>query len=194
MLKQAPQYLANYTKPSIWVADSVGINSQRGNAFNHPGAGVPNAVAQDPVDAKGDAQTLLAKLAHAWYISEQLRGRFGDLVGPVRFDIAPGSTISFQGTEGAPLAASPEVRYGTVMRVNLFFDAQHQKCQTSFRLAHVRTEDEHEDETYTTATHPLYTTTWPGGVLINADGEGGEPEDCPVMIGECPEEEEEEED
>lgn len=163
MLKRAPQYLSNYVLPFVFAADALGINDVRGNAFNHPGDGAPNAAAQDPKAGKEDAVTLLNELAHAMYVYELLKNRWGDITGPVRFDICPGSTISFEGTDGQgqPPGAG-ELRYGEVIRVSHYFDAQHQKCYTGFRMAHVRTGDEHGDPDYTIDQHPLYTNSWHG--------------------------------
>jgi hypothetical protein len=174
IMKRAPKYLSDYVMPSVFSADSTGINSVRGNAFNHPGDGTPNAVVQAPKDSKEDAQTLLNELAHAMYVSELLKNRWGDITGAVRFDICPGSTISFMGTDGsAQPPGAGELRFGEVVRVHHYFDAQHQKCYTSFRMAHIRTAGEQGDPDYTIDHHPLYQNTWEGDYQMEA----GEP--CP---------------
>lgn len=178
IMKRAPKYLSDYVIPSVYSADAVGINSQRGNAFNHPNVGTPSA-AQTPATSKEDAKTLLDELAHALYVNELLKQRFGDIVGPVRFDICPGSTISFQGTEGSPVPTAGELRYGSVLNVSYFFDSQAQKCHTAFRIGHVRTAAEHASDNYTVTAHPLYTTTWTGDVLAAAGGS------CPSTSGSC---------
>jgi len=183
ILKRAPSYLSEYVQPSGFSADSVGIagaNTVRGNAHNHPGVGTPNAVLPDPVDSKDDQKTILDELAHAFYVNEILKNRWGDIVGPVRFDIAPGSTISFEGTEGSnqpPIAG--EKRYGSVVRVSHFFDAQHQKCYTAFRMSHIRTATEHASDDYTVTAHPLYTTPWIGSHNLTAG------QTCPTLSDSC---------
>jgi len=180
ILKRAPKYLSEFVIPSVFTADSTGINSVRGNAHNHPGAGTPNAVVPDPVDQKLDAEILLDELAHAMYVNELLKNRWGDIVGPVRFDISPGSTISFQGTTGSsqPPGAG-EKRYGTVVRTTHFFDAQHQRCYTAFRMAHVRTEAEHNSDNYTVTAHPLYSNVFAGDYNLTASAT------CPSTTGSC---------
>lgn len=179
ILKRAPTYLANYVMPGLYSGASSGINNVRGNAFNHPNVGTKSN-AQDPSVSKQDAQTILGNLAHAMYVNELLKQRFGDIVGAVRFDISPGSTISFQGTEASVLPSAGELRVGSVMRVSHFFDAQQQKCHTAFRLAHVRTAAEHLSANYTVTAHPLYTTTFTGSHNLDAGVSA-----CPSMSGSC---------
>ncbi len=184
ILKNAPTYLSQYILPWTFSADALGLKGVRGNAFNHPGVGTPNAVLPDPKDQKEDQKVILNELAHAMYVNELLKNRMGDIVGPVRFDISPGSTISFQGTEGsAQPPGAGEKRYGAVVRVSHFFDAQNQKCYTAFRMAHIRTQTEHDDPNYTVTEHPLYSANFVGDYNLTLDAE------CPTMVGDpCPEE------
>jgi len=192
ILKRAPQYLSKYVTPSVFSGDALGLNGAvgvRGNAFNHPGAGVPHAGAPDPVAQKEDAKLLLNEFAHAMYVSELLKNRWGDIVGPVRFDICPGSTIAFQGTDGEnqPPDAG-ELRYGEVLRVSHFFDAQHQKCYTAFRMIHIRTATEHASDNYTVTSHPLYDNdpVWKGDYNLTAIANVID-DPCPTLEGDCPE-------
>lgn len=161
ILREAPKYLSSYVVPSMYSADSTGASgSVRGNGFNYPAEGTAPTL-QDTKTTKEESQTVMSRLAHAMYVNELLKNRFGDITSPVRFDIAPGSTIRIEGTDGTFLA-SGEARYASVTRVSHQFDAQHQQCNTSFRLAHVRTETEHNSDNYTLTAHPLYTTIWAG--------------------------------
>lgn len=186
LFKRAPGFLSEYPLPYFYSGNSTGVKGApavRGNAHNHPGVGTVAGAAQ-PVALKADGRLLLNKLAEAMYVNELLKNRYGDIVGPVRFDICPGSTIGFEGTAGAtqPPGAG-ETRYGEVLRVSHFFDAQHQKCYTAFRVGYVRTQDEHDNVggTWTVARHPLYTNVWKGdeNLTLGVDA-------CPDMQGFCP--------
>jgi len=164
IMREAPAFLAQYVVPSVFTGDSQAraAGKVRGNAFNHPKRGsAPAEVPKNPKEIKEDAQTLLDRLAHSMYVNEILKQRFGDLKGPVRFDIAPGSTISIQGTAG-PFNGTPEYKFASVLRTSHFFDAQNQNNYTSYRLAHIRTETEFGMPAYTVPKHPLYNNIWVG--------------------------------
>jgi hypothetical protein len=180
LLKKAPSYLANYVVPSIVAADATGLNDVRATAV-YPGVGTPNAAVPDADDQRDDAKTLLDELAHAFYVNELLKNRWGDIITAVRFDICPGSTISFQGTDGsAQPPGAGELRYGSVVRVSYFFDAQHQRCYTAYKLAHVRTAAEHADADFTVTAHPLYDNIFTGDHLVESG------DTCPSLEGdEC---------
>jgi hypothetical protein len=175
LLQNAPKYLSQFNVPAAWAGDALAKedNKVRGNAHNHPGAGVaPNNMGKDvrPGDIQKKAKTLLDKLAHATYVEEILKNRWGDIHGPLRFDISPGSIIRFEGTSGdnQPGAAG-EANYGAVQRVSYMIDAQHQKATTSFRLTHIRTEAENQSDLTSVARHPLYKNVWSGDYMLDAN-------------------------
>jgi hypothetical protein len=114
------------------------------------------------------------------YVSELLKNRYGDISGPVRFDISPGTTLKMEGTSGA-FGGTGEARYASVVRTSHFFQAQQQKCYTAFRLAHIRTEAENNDDAYSTERHPLYTNIWNGDYNLRPA-----PETCPDFSGPNP--------
>jgi len=178
IMREAPPFLSNYVVPSVFTGDSQAraAGKVRGNAFNNPkGGDAPAEVPQDPEQMKQDAETLLDRLAKAMYVNELLKHRYGDLRGPVRFDISPGSTIKIEGTSGA-FNGTSEYKYGSVLRVSHFFDAQNQSNYTAFRLAHIRTEAEFNDPDYSTARHPLYDAEFVGDYNFYD-------EDCPEIGG-----------
>lgn len=185
ILKPAPLYAADFIQKCIFATDAVAKGAKaRANANQHPNAGAADPALPAINDVKEDAKTVLGQLAHALYINEVLKLRYGDIRGPVRFDISPGSTISFQGTEGVILPANGEKRYGAVTRVHHSFDAHSSQCSTTFRLTHIRTEAEHNDDAFTVTNHPLYTENFVGDYNLTLGT------NCPAMIGDCDEEEE----
>jgi hypothetical protein len=169
IIRDAPAWLGEYVPTHVYSVEALGIGGTRATAHNHPDAGAAPTTT-DPEALHDDQVTLLNELAHAYYVEELLKNRFGDISGPVRFDIAPGSTIKFEGTDPASVQGEP--RYGSVLRTSHFFDAQHQRCYTAFRLSHVRTHDEHLSDDYTLTEHPLYDRVWVG--------------DYNLYLGSCP--------
>lgn len=165
IMREAPRFLTNSIQASVFTGDATGLVGPRGNAFNHPGVGAapgnPN-----PELVKQNARTLMDDLAHALYINEVLRNRWGSISGPIRFDIAPGSTIKIQGCSGAFLAPAEE-RYASVVGVTYNFDAMSLRCGTSYRLAHIKTLAEAQNADFTIQAHPFYTNTWSGAVHLD---------------------------
>lgn len=157
LLKNAPRFLSNFVQPSTFSDYLRGV---RGNAVNWPRVG-QMAAGPTPKQIKEDAQIFLNRYAHFLYVNEILQGRYGDIKGALRFDIAPGSTIRIEGTDGAFMGPG-EARYGAVLRVSHFLDAQASQCYTAFRVGHLRTQGEQDSDNFTMATHPFYSTTWVG--------------------------------
>jgi len=171
IMRQAPTWATNYIIPCIFSADSqaIGAGKTRGNAFNHPGNGAAPS-SQDPKIIKADTETLLNRLAHSMYVTELLKNRYGDISGPVRFDIAPGTTIKMEGTAGA-YNDPGEARYGSVVRTSHFFQAQQQKCYSAFRLAHIRTQTEFDSPNFSVPRHPLYVNKFIGDYNLELGAE-----------------------
>jgi len=170
ILKQAPKYLSEFAVPAAFSKQAAAADAKlvRANAFNHPGEGAePNNLPVTPPEAREASRSLLGQLAHAMYVNEILRHRWGDIHGPLRFDICPGSTIMFEGTDGnTDPFGTGEARFASVQRVSYSMDATSQKTSTSFRLGHIRTAVENQSSTTSVARHPLYTTAWTGGHMF----------------------------
>lgn len=157
VVREAPSFLFDTKLAHRFTGQ---ITNLHGNAFNHPGAGAAPAGVK-PDDIGKDALKMLDVVAHAWYVAEVLQNRYGDISTPLRFDVAPGSSVKIEGTSGA-FMHDGEDRYGQVVRVGYMFDAQQQQCRSQYRIANMHTGDEHMLDQFTTDTHPFYLTTWPG--------------------------------
>ena len=94
------------------------------------------------------------------YMDEFLSGRTGVLVGPLRGDICPGSSIRVQGV------ADVGDWYGTVQGVSFYIDAEEQRALTSFDVAYMRSASENTHNNTSVARHPLYKDTWVGAPLL----------------------------
>ena len=88
--------------------------------------------------------------------------------GPVRFDIAPGSTVLVY-PSGNPAVAGDKLRapfYATVLRVSTHLDAEAAQAGTGFHFAHCRSERENGSDRTSVARHPLYRGTFSGCSLV----------------------------
>jgi hypothetical protein len=171
-------------RPPAWMASipafgenaaSTAFGNANGNPEGMPNAFGPTIAPADPGNEWGNdiegaavgTKDLFDRLAHALYVQEVLRGRFGVLSGKLRFDIAPGSTIKIEGTKDRFIAEDslrPDM-VGEVHRVTCSLDAEGGDAKTSFQLAHLRTVTENEEETTSVDVHPLYEEVFPGSPL-----------------------------
>jgi len=180
IFKRAPSWLSNLVAPWRYSSQTSGISNVVSDACS-PGEG-PEADIARSSDLIAQAATLLDRNAHALFANQVLGTRSGQLVGAVRLDICPGSTISIQGIPEPWLTrrnvTSPvsSTRYATVLRVELFFDTSNEnqpQAHTAFTLGHVRTQQETDaDKTLTLEGHPLYVddnnnpAKFPGDYLV----------------------------
>jgi len=170
IIKPAPRYLSHLFMPSRAAADSTAIkaNAQRSNAFAFPG-NCAAPVERQPRPVKEESFGVMDKLAQALYANETLRDRAGKITGPLRFDIAPGTTAKFEGTSGTfALGSAPigEVKFGTIFRVGFSLNAQQGSASTSFDLVHIRSALENTLDETSVERHPLYDRKWKGAQFI----------------------------
>jgi hypothetical protein len=156
IMHKPPSFLNDSTFTWLYSGQVTQI---RGNVF-HPGSGskpttTPSSLIQQ------DAKNMMNIVARVHYITDVLKNRWGDITTAVRFDVAPGSSVKIEGTSGSFMGTG-EDRYGQVVRVAHYFDAQQQRCGTSFRLANMHTATEHTMDKYSISNHPYYTTTYTG--------------------------------
>jgi hypothetical protein len=113
----------------------------------------------------------LDNLAHALYVSEVLRHRTGSLYGPLRFDVAPGSTVKFEAPMGAytlGVQTTGQPFFATVTGVSYLLDAVNSQAGVGYQLAHIRSDKENELDATSTASHPLYTANWYGDYFVGS--------------------------
>jgi hypothetical protein len=174
LFKTLPAWLANVELSLINGGNAinersptVAAGSGKKNDSKPPDA-LENKAAAEKV--KGIAQ----KFAHHWYVSEVLQQRQGELSGPLRFDIAPGSTVKIEtpakdktmgGGDPALAAISSEYVYATIVSVAYVINAERATAGTSFSIMNTRTEEENKSADYTADTPPLYDERWGGGPL-----------------------------
>jgi len=143
-----------------------------------PNPSLPNP--PTPVEEISATRVQLSNIASAYakqlYISEMLKSRIGTLTGPMRYDIAPGSTIRLD----APEELLPEIPqsertdfFAKVIQVTTVVDAQAASAATTLTLSHCRTSQENAvtivdgrpADIFSAATPALYVAGWRGGSL-----------------------------
>ena len=93
------------------------------------------------------------------------KGRRRNIAGRLRLDLAPGTLVKLN-TAGEKFTGVTNSFYGIVGAVDINVSDQggHGAANTTLRLTHLRTEEEHAG--LTLPVHPLYTSGWSGGRLI----------------------------
>lgn len=131
------------------------------NQPSHDAVGVAaEAVQRDPDAETEDWNAVMSKYAQMMYAANALRGRVGTIVGKLRFDIAPGTTVQIlaKGEVGS-LEGTDELAsnmFGLVARVTISINAESTSATTTFELTNLRTSVENESPRFSMATHPFF--------------------------------------
>jgi len=154
IIKRLPRYLENVIHPSRKVKNAIGVKTTSNQ---------PDEESDDKDnDAKARKEEVLSyasKLAEFMYHNEVLKDRRGQLSGPLRFDIAPGSCVKIQGVGMKEYDADLKIAdsWAHVVKLTHYIDAEAPRAGTAFHLGHIHTDIEHED---VPTKHPLYADPW----------------------------------
>ena len=111
----------------------------------------------------------------AMFLRLVYENRRANLVGKLRFDIAPGSNVCIIGQSASQPTFHYYKHYATVVGVEIRLDAATSTATTSYELSHLHTFDEHNFEAFKTTKHPVFNTAWTGSPLIHLDGYNKDP-------------------
>jgi hypothetical protein len=170
IFKRAPQWLSHFVVESEYADKAAGVGGVKGGAIWPRVGEAPDK--PDPKAVLLRARPMIDQMAHSLFANEALKGRSGQISGALRFDVAPGSTIRFEGTSGRFIDEEQgQDLFGAVVRVTYYIDAETPRAGTAYHIAHVRNEPENEDDDTSLTKHPLYAedAIWPGAVHIEAD-------------------------
>jgi hypothetical protein len=105
-----------------------------------------------------EAQNVIEDFAKHWYLTEVLQQRVGELSGPVRFDIAPGSIVKIATPIGDKIGtAALDYVVASVISVSFVINSERATAGTSFTVAHTKTPEEaNSTSNYSTGKPPLY--------------------------------------
>jgi hypothetical protein len=159
MFVPAPRWMDDWTNmdPEAWDGDAS-VNKML-NEPSHATVGEEEeAFDRNPDEEAVEYNDAMDKYAQVMYATNALKGREGDLVGKLRFDIAPGTTIKINArgdlmTGVDTLATS---MFGFVVGVSVMIDAENATASTSFQLINLRTEEENKLPRYSMELHPFF--------------------------------------
>lgn len=159
MFTQAPGWMDGWVNYDPKVTDGNPDVVAMMNQPSHDAAGVETeAVNRSPSNEVDGWNATMAQYARMLYASNSLRGREGSLVGKLRFDIAPGTTLRLEAkgdNTNLPddLAAS---MVGLVASVTVTINAEQASATTSFKLTNLRTLFENADDRMSMSNHPFF--------------------------------------
>lgn len=165
----APPWLSRVHIHSVDAKADVNASQVRGGVAN---VGAPRNTTSRQAQQKAlrQADTMLDRYARTKYNQLVLRGRSAKVIGRLRFDIGPGSTVAVSAAaEQVRGAQSQEPNFqGLVTRLTIVIDAQRKMATTMFQMQHVRSETENASDAFASDEHPFYKTVFRGAPLTDA--------------------------
>lgn len=171
MFAPAPGWLDGWVN---YDPDAVDGNSGVNNLMNEPShdaAGVDeNAVDRSPSEEATEWSDELSKYARMVYAANALRNREGSLVGKLRFDIAPGTTIKINaknaGGDDSDTDNLAVALIGFVASVSVTINAEQGSATTTFAMTNLRTEDENNEDRFSMEDHPFFNSKFKYAPLV----------------------------
>jgi len=130
---------------------------------SHDAAGIAVvAIDRKPEEQLIPVNDAMQQYAKMMYASNALRGREGSIVGKLRFDVAPGTTILVQARGDNYLSAGVDTlatdMYAFVAKVHISINAENASATTSFEVTNLRTAAENNSgsERFSMLEHPFF--------------------------------------
>lgn len=168
LFKNTPEWLAKMD-PTKFTGQPSTAGARHAAAPDRAGGKLA-----DDLDPTGTAYKLTRNVVQSYakqfYLTEVLQQRYGELSGPIRFDIAPGSIVKIHTPARDKNHENPtdttEFVIASVISVSYVINAERAIAGTSFAIAHTKTAKEAgADSWYSADLPPLYTKAWYGGPL-----------------------------
>jgi hypothetical protein len=159
MFVNAPRWMDDWTNtdPKA-LKGNANVNDMLNKPAHNAAGPVENAFERNPSSESNDYNDAMTKYAQLIYNLNSLRGRDGTLVGKLRFDIAPGTTIKIK-VRGELMAGVDTLAvdmFGLVTGVSIAIDAEQGTASTSLQLINLRTAAENASDRYSMAKHPFF--------------------------------------
>ena len=159
MFVPAPRWMDDWTNmdPEAWDGDA-NVNKML-NEPSHATVGEEEeAFDRNPDEEAIEYNDAMDKYAQMMYATNALRGRGGTIVGKLRFDIAPGTTVKINAKGDLMLGVDTlaTAMIGFVAGVSIMIDAENATASTSFQLINLRTEEENKLPRYSMELHPFF--------------------------------------
>jgi hypothetical protein len=160
MFVRAPSWMDDWVNFDPEAADGQSAVNNMLNNPAHDAAGVDQAATRrDPGEEVSAWNDVMYKYAQLIYAENALRDRGGVLVGKLRFDISPGTTLKIR-SEGDIQSRGVDSLatnlYGMVTQVTVSINAEQAAATTTFELSHLRTEAENESPRFSMLSHPFF--------------------------------------
>jgi hypothetical protein len=131
------------------------------NQPSHDATGADKpAIKREPGTEVVEWNNVMQQYARMMYAVNALAGREGTVVGKLRFDIAPGTTVMIQArgdtylSEGVDTLATD--LYGFVAKVHISINAEQASATTAFEVTNLRTAKENESQRFSMIEHPFF--------------------------------------
>jgi hypothetical protein len=179
--RQGPAWMGKLSWGSGYIGATTGFRKRlvpNGAGFRGQDPAPSENINTGTTTVDGNTETLLRYAQYLW-LMEQLRGSYLVLSSPLRFDIAPGSTVKILASPEGFLNNIPRTQetilensfYGQVSRVTIAGQIGGQNSSGSFNTGYqvnfARTKREHLREGVSLPVHPLYENVWKGGALVD---------------------------
>lgn len=142
---------------------TVGAGGVKANAIN-PEAG--KAAPGDKPGKKEDSKkSIRDDLAQVMYIDEALRSRQTSISEQrFRLDLAPGSVVRLEavGEKFVGKDSTRGILYGTIAQVTCVLNSESGGAGTAYAINNIRTAKENTDDSYSIASHPIWTNFFTG--------------------------------
>jgi hypothetical protein len=168
LFKNTPDWLAKLS-PAAALGQSATVERRSLAVGNKGGETVGDL--EDVEEAYKKYASIVERYAKHFYLTEVLQQRYGELSGPLRFDIAPGSIVKIftPARDRALGVGETEFVVASVISVSYVINAERAMAGTSFAIAHTKIEKELQSDLYSAESPPLYKEAWYGGPLAEKE-------------------------
>jgi len=164
MFVPAPRWMDDWTN---YDPEALQGNASVDNMLSkpaHDAVGVDQAaIKRNPDDEVDDWNDVLEKYAQMVYAGNSLRGREGTIVGKLRFDICPGTTVLVKSKGELKSAGVDELAsdmYGMVSRVTVTINSEQASAATTLELTNLRTDVENLSDRFSMQSHPFFNSNF----------------------------------
>jgi hypothetical protein len=157
----APGWMDDWVNFDPEAADGDADINKTLNQPSHDATGADKpAIERSPDEEVVEWNNSMQQYAQMIYAANALNGREGAIVGKLRFDIAPATTVLIQArgdthlSEGVDTLATD--MYGFVAKVHISINAEQASATTAFELTNLRTAEENKSERFSMIEHPFF--------------------------------------
>lgn len=160
----APSWMDDWVNLDPQALKGEAAINQMLNKPSHDSVGVnATAVNRDPDSEVSGWNDVMQKYARLVYANNALHGRQGTLVGKLRFDIAPGTTVKVGVKDDLMSAGVDQLAcdmFGFVARVTITINAEQAAAATTLELTNLRTSSENQMTRFSMTTHPFFDSNY----------------------------------